>query len=74
MKEHIKKISQESIAIQTKTIEQNLDAIIATVEAITKALKQGGKLIIFGNGGSAADSQHIAPEHSSTSEDAQSSR
>ena len=62
MKNYIKKISQESILVQKETIEKNLDAIIASIEAITDTFRKGGKLIIFGNGGSAADSQHIAAE------------
>lgn len=35
---------------------------LATVEILTNALQQGGKLLLFGNGGSAADAQHIAAE------------
>ena len=36
--------------------------IINCVDAITKSLKKGKKIILFGNGGSAADAQHIAAE------------
>lgn len=39
-----------------------IDTIIAAGELITKALKQNGCLYICGNGGSAADAQHIASE------------
>ena len=36
-------------------------ALIASVaETIVKSMRQGGKLPLFGNGGSAADAQHIA--------------
>lgn len=38
------------------------DLIVAMGEAVTGALRQGGKLLIAGNGGSAADAQHIAGE------------
>jgi D-sedoheptulose 7-phosphate isomerase len=38
------------------------DLIVAMAEAVTGALRQGGKLLIAGNGGSAADAQHIAGE------------
>ena len=62
MKETIKKISQESLVVQKETIDENLDSIVAAAEIITRAFQQGKKLIIFGNGGSAADSQHIAAE------------
>lgn len=38
------------------------DAIHAIADAITRAFRAGGKLMIAGNGGSAADAQHIAGE------------
>ncbi len=38
------------------------DAILAVASSITDALRNGGKLLIAGNGGSAADAQHIAGE------------
>ena len=37
-------------------------AIITAAEAITKALGAGHKILVFGNGGSAADAQHFAAE------------
>jgi D-sedoheptulose 7-phosphate isomerase len=37
-------------------------SVVAAAEAITKALKQGGAVLVFGNGGSAADAQHFAAE------------
>lgn len=43
-------------------VGENLDGIVSVVEAITAALKAGNKILIFGNGGSAADAQHIAAE------------
>lgn len=39
-----------------------IETIIDAADAITKALKQDGRLYICGNGGSAADAQHIACE------------
>jgi D-sedoheptulose 7-phosphate isomerase len=36
--------------------------IEASIEAVTKCLSKGKKVVIFGNGGSAADAQHIAAE------------
>jgi D-sedoheptulose 7-phosphate isomerase len=41
---------------------QMLSAILAIADKITKALRAGGKLMLAGNGGSAADAQHIAAE------------
>jgi D-sedoheptulose 7-phosphate isomerase len=36
--------------------------LMKTLEVLERALRHGGKLLIFGNGGSAADAQHIAAE------------
>lgn len=36
--------------------------ILSSIKIIVKCLKQGNKLILFGNGGSAADAQHVAAE------------
>lgn len=53
---------QESKEVKTETVSLNFTSIEKAVLAITEAMKKGNKLIIFGNGGSAADSQHIAAE------------
>jgi len=42
--------------------EEYLSAVIASAEAMTKCLRSGNKIIFFGNGGSAADAQHLAAE------------
>ena len=62
MKDFIKQRFQESIRVKEETLETQCDNIILSVEAIIDALKQNNKIIFFGNGGSAADSQHIAAE------------
>jgi hypothetical protein len=41
---------------------QSADKLIELAELIAKTFRSGGKLLIFGNGGSAADAQHIAAE------------
>ena len=38
------------------------ELLIEIAETITRAFNQGGKLLLFGNGGSSADAQHIAAE------------
>jgi D-sedoheptulose 7-phosphate isomerase len=42
--------------------EDGIKTIAAAAEAIMKSLKQDGRIYICGNGGSAADAQHIASE------------
>lgn len=46
--------------------EQCSEVIIAVSSAISEALRNGGKVLLCGNGGSAADCQHIAAEYVST--------
>jgi len=58
----IKRIFRESIQLKETFLRDNLEKIIRTVDVITEALKKGNKVLLFGNGGSAADAQHIAGE------------
>ena len=62
MKNKIESIIKSSIEIKTKLLEKEASNIEKAVLLIQDCIKKGGKLIIFGNGGSAADSQHIAAE------------
>ena len=52
---------QENINIHQDMIKMSKD-IIDVIENIKKKLKKGGKLLFCGNGGSAADAQHLAAE------------
>jgi D-sedoheptulose 7-phosphate isomerase len=56
----IKRIFRESIQIKETFLRDHLDRIVRVVDVITEALKKGNKILLFGNGGSAADAQHIA--------------
>ena len=62
MKDHIVKIFKESCRVKEAFINDNLGKLANAVEVVTTALKAGNKILIFGNGGSAADAQHIAAE------------
>jgi len=62
MKKTIEHIFCESIEVKQQTLKNNLPQMIAAAETIIKAIKSGHKLFFCGNGGSAADSQHIAAE------------
>jgi D-sedoheptulose 7-phosphate isomerase len=53
---------EESIQIKEKTLERQLKTLEIIGQAMLTALIAGNKVILFGNGGSAADSQHIAAE------------
>ena len=55
---------EQSIAVkQALLADKELVGLIAAVaDAFVKALRAGRKILLFGNGGSAADAQHIAAE------------
>ena len=58
----IEQIFADSITVKQETLKKNLPQIAQAAQAIIDALKAGNKLLFCGNGGSAADSQHIAAE------------
>ena len=62
MKSIILNIVEASIRTKRACIESNLDLIIQVAKMLTGCLKGGHKILIFGNGGSAADAQHLAAE------------
>lgn len=62
MRERIKEILLESIQVKEELLRLKVGEILVIAELAIECLKKGGKLIIFGNGGSAGDSQHIAAE------------
>jgi D-sedoheptulose 7-phosphate isomerase len=50
------------IATHERVRDAVLPPTVAAADAIRESLAKGGKLLVFGNGGSAADSQHMAAE------------
>jgi D-sedoheptulose 7-phosphate isomerase len=62
MKEAIVKAFDESIRVKQAFLRDNLDTLTQAIDAVVAAFKSGNKLLLFGNGGSAADAQHIAAE------------
>ncbi len=53
---------RESIAVKEKTVRASTDLIIRGARMLAECMASGHKVLIFGNGGSAADAQHIAAE------------
>ena len=62
MKKDIERIFHESIRVKEETLKNNSGKIVEAVESIRQLFNRNGKIFFFGNGGSAADSQHIAAE------------
>jgi len=62
MRDIIQSIIEESIGLKKSFINKNMDLIISGSGKIADSLVSGHKILIFGNGGSAADAQHMAAE------------
>jgi D-sedoheptulose 7-phosphate isomerase len=62
MKQAIELAFEESVRVKRAFLRDNLDVLVRVIDAVAVALQRGNKLLIFGNGGSAADAQHIAAE------------
>jgi len=62
MKKIIISILEESIEAKRHCIEDNLDRIILAADMLAACFERGNKVLIFGNGGSAADAQHLVAE------------
>ncbi len=62
MKEAITQAFEESIQVKRAFLRDNVDALVKAIDAVAACFKNGNKLLLFGNGGSAADAQHLAAE------------
>jgi D-sedoheptulose 7-phosphate isomerase len=60
--EYLKKLAGESAVLRQATYEQLGEKILDVADLISGVLGSGGKLLLAGNGGSAADASHFAAE------------
>lgn len=58
----IRKTIDDGIAVKRRMLDTQAGVIAAAAERLAAVLKQGGTIYLCGNGGSAADAQHIAAE------------
>jgi phosphoheptose isomerase len=59
---HVVSSLQQGAELRIKVAKECGRAIVEAALVITECLRSGGKLLFFGNGGSAADAQHLAAE------------
>jgi D-sedoheptulose 7-phosphate isomerase len=52
----------ESIRLKSQFVAEQAEDLVAAARMLAQVFKKGGKVLIFGNGGSAADAQHLAAE------------
>jgi D-sedoheptulose 7-phosphate isomerase len=62
MENTILKRFKESAEVKTRFLKENLSQLLDAIKLIAHAFEGGNKLFFFGNGGSAADAQHLAAE------------
>ncbi|MFP3927267.1 MAG: SIS domain-containing protein [Desulfobacteraceae bacterium] len=62
MESLIEQALKESLEVKEAFTRRNMQELVHLAERITEAFRRDRKLMICGNGGSAADSQHIAAE------------
>jgi D-sedoheptulose 7-phosphate isomerase len=60
--EDIRRAVSESVALQERFFAGAADGLVVAGRRLTESLGAGGKILAFGNGGSAAAAQHLAAE------------
>lgn len=60
--ERIRELARESVRVKERFFEERAEDVARAAELMIAALRSGRKILLFGNGGSAADAQHIAAE------------
>lgn len=61
-RDRMRQILQDGADLRSRFLHSHFDVIVTAAHAIAACLMREGKLLIFGNGGSAADAQHMAAE------------
>jgi len=62
MHELIKAILADSLETKRRAVTEQMGVLIEAAEMLATCITSGHKLLLFGNGGSAADAQHLAAE------------
>ena len=58
----VSQILRDAARLHERVAGESVDAVVAVADALWAAFGNGAKVLIFGNGGSAADAQHFACE------------
>jgi D-sedoheptulose 7-phosphate isomerase len=58
----IRAIATESLELKRRFFDAQAGRVLAVGQRIAERMRAGGRLLVFGNGGSAADAQHLAGE------------
>jgi D-sedoheptulose 7-phosphate isomerase len=58
----VSQLFADTIALHERVRRASVQPVVDAAAAIVEAIEKGGKVLLFGNGGSAADAQHVAAE------------
>ena len=58
----VEAVLDAAVTAHQRTRQRGLDRVVVAARTIRGAFETGGRLLVFGNGGSAADAQHMAAE------------
>lgn len=62
MREFVLQAFSESAAVKQQFVREHADRIVEVAKLIVRAFREGHKVLLFGNGGSATDAAHVAAE------------
>jgi D-sedoheptulose 7-phosphate isomerase len=62
MKELVIKAFEESAEVKRRFVREHADRIVELARLVTRTFREGHKVLLFGNGGSATDASHLAAE------------
>jgi D-sedoheptulose 7-phosphate isomerase len=58
----LRALAADSAAVQERFFARSAPLVLEAGRRMSESLREGGKVLVFGNGGSAADAQHLAAE------------
>src|SRR4030095_4513252 len=61
-RDFVERVVAESTKLKKECFQNHIEQISSFCEDLKKLREKGGKVLIFGNGGSAADAQHFSAE------------
>lgn len=62
LEHRVKEAFSHSMQLMASFMEEQTEQVVAAARMLATVLREGNKLLLFGNGGSAADAQHLAAE------------
>jgi D-sedoheptulose 7-phosphate isomerase len=62
LQERMARIVSDSISAHKRVLDESLPVLVEVAQAFISAIRTGHKILLFGNGGSAAEAQHVAGE------------